>query len=226
MSKKIISFSVWGSNPVYTVGAIRNAELAKLYLPDWKCMFFVGEKVPASIIKELERLDCEIVPTALEENHTGMFWRFTPATMWEEYDYVLSRDTDSRLTKREADEINLWISSGKMFHSIIAHPYHNLPILGGLWGVKTNASFCKHFDESFTRFNIENRYQIDQDFLNTHIYPFVKDDIYVSNMMLQPQNSDFSFIGEGYDELNQPLNLSHREILKTYYNNISENGKD
>ena len=27
--KKIISFSLWGDNPVYTQGAIRNAELAK-----------------------------------------------------------------------------------------------------------------------------------------------------------------------------------------------------
>jgi len=33
--KKIISFSLWGDNPVYTQGAIRNAELAKEIYPDW-----------------------------------------------------------------------------------------------------------------------------------------------------------------------------------------------
>ena len=26
---KVISFSLWGDNPIYNVGAIRNAELAK-----------------------------------------------------------------------------------------------------------------------------------------------------------------------------------------------------
>jgi len=225
MSKKIISFSVWGSNPIYTIGAIANARLSKIYFPDWKCIFFVGEKVPKAIIQELENLDCLVVPTGLEENHTGMFWRFSPATMYEEYDYVLSRDTDSRLSKREADEVNEWIKSGKMFHSIVAHPYHNLPILGGLWGAKLSKTFAEHFNESFNQFDIENRYQIDQEFLSKFIYPFVKDDMYVSNMMNHPQNPDYSFIGEGYDELDEPLNLEHREILKTYYDKISENGK-
>ena len=33
--KKIISLSLWGDNPVYTQGAIRNAELAKEIYPDW-----------------------------------------------------------------------------------------------------------------------------------------------------------------------------------------------
>lgn len=27
--KKIISFSLWGNNPTYNIGAIRNAEIAK-----------------------------------------------------------------------------------------------------------------------------------------------------------------------------------------------------
>jgi len=35
--KKIISFSLWGDNPIYTQGAIRNAELAKEVYPDWVC---------------------------------------------------------------------------------------------------------------------------------------------------------------------------------------------
>ena len=29
MNKKIISFSLWGNNPKYCVGAIKNAELQK-----------------------------------------------------------------------------------------------------------------------------------------------------------------------------------------------------
>ncbi len=32
---KVISFSLWGDNPKYTIGAIKNAELSKTIYPDW-----------------------------------------------------------------------------------------------------------------------------------------------------------------------------------------------
>jgi len=31
--KKVVSFSLWGDNPIYNIGAIRNAELAKEIYP-------------------------------------------------------------------------------------------------------------------------------------------------------------------------------------------------
>ena len=37
--KKIIAFSLWGDQPKYTVGAIKNADLAKEIYPDWTCRF-------------------------------------------------------------------------------------------------------------------------------------------------------------------------------------------
>ena len=39
--KKIISFCLWGNDPKYTVGALRNAELAKTIYPDWKTRFYI-----------------------------------------------------------------------------------------------------------------------------------------------------------------------------------------
>ena len=33
--KKVISFSLWGKNPTYTIGAIKNAELASQFYPDF-----------------------------------------------------------------------------------------------------------------------------------------------------------------------------------------------
>ena len=52
-TNKIISFSLWGNNPKYTIGAIRNAELAKIIYPDWMCKFFVGSDTPVNIIDTL-----------------------------------------------------------------------------------------------------------------------------------------------------------------------------
>ena len=37
---KLITFSLWGQDPKYLVGAIRNAELASEIYPDWICRFY------------------------------------------------------------------------------------------------------------------------------------------------------------------------------------------
>ena len=47
---KIISFLSGGDNPKYTVGAIKNAELAQEIYPDWKCRFYCASDVPNMII--------------------------------------------------------------------------------------------------------------------------------------------------------------------------------
>jgi len=38
--KKVISFSLWGDNPTYNIGAIKNAKLALDYYPDFECWFW------------------------------------------------------------------------------------------------------------------------------------------------------------------------------------------
>ena len=37
---KVISFSLWGDNPKYTIGAMRKAELAATWYKGWKCRFY------------------------------------------------------------------------------------------------------------------------------------------------------------------------------------------
>jgi len=54
--KKIISYSLWGDNPMYTIGAIRNAELTPIVYPGWISRFYCGESVPTDIIKTLKSL--------------------------------------------------------------------------------------------------------------------------------------------------------------------------
>ena len=54
--KKVMSFSVWGTDPKYTVGAVRNAEQLQNYYPGWIGKFYVDATVPRGIIYQLE--DC------------------------------------------------------------------------------------------------------------------------------------------------------------------------
>src|SRR5439155_24761157 len=50
---KLLSFALWGSAARYTVGALRNAELAPAVYPGWVCRFYCGTSVPAAVIRVL-----------------------------------------------------------------------------------------------------------------------------------------------------------------------------
>ena len=51
--KKIISFALWGDNPKYTTGAIKNANISKEFYPDWISRFYIHKDVDISIINEI-----------------------------------------------------------------------------------------------------------------------------------------------------------------------------
>ena len=47
MGKNVISMSLWGDTPMYTVGAIRNAQMnPHIFGPDWITRIYVGKDVP------------------------------------------------------------------------------------------------------------------------------------------------------------------------------------
>jgi hypothetical protein len=138
MGKKIISFSLWGNEPMYTIGAIKNAELAKTTYPDWICRFYLGDDVSEDIVSRLQSFDnTEVIIMPHKENDwQGMFWRFYAVNTEEDVDYVIFRDADSRLNLREYEAVTEWINSGKYFHIMRDHPYHTEAIMGGMWGCK------------------------------------------------------------------------------------------
>lgn len=99
--KRVISFGLYGSKPKYTQGAVRNAELAKVYFPGWVCRFYVTSDVPKDILDKLKALGSEIydIPTGMGYT-SGMFWRFMVAGD-KTIDRYIIRDTDSRLNARD-----------------------------------------------------------------------------------------------------------------------------
>lgn len=138
MNKKIISFSLWGSNPKYTVGAIKNAILAKDIYPEWKCRFYCANDVPNPIVFQLEVLDnTEVIYKNQPGDWTSMFWRFEPAAE-QDIEVMISRDTDSRINERERAAVDEWLNSDFGFHIMRDHPWHGYPVLGGMWGAKRN----------------------------------------------------------------------------------------
>jgi len=135
MGKKIISFSVWGTDTKYTNGALKNIEAAKEHYPDWTCRFYVANNVPRPMVEALELNACEVVKVDRDGDKDGLFWRFYPA--WDpEVDVFLVRDTDSLIGPREAAAVKQWMESDKPFHIMRDSISHSAPIMGGMWGAK------------------------------------------------------------------------------------------
>ena len=134
--KRVISFGLYGDDPRYTKGAIRNAELRDTYFPGWTLRFYVDGTVPSDVINELEGLGSEIVKdNGLKAGVGGMFWRFLVADD-EGVDRWIIRDADSRLNARDRLAVEEWIESGVCVHSVRDHPNHKRALNGGMWGGK------------------------------------------------------------------------------------------
>lgn len=218
--KKIISFSLWGNNPKYTVGAIKNAEIAAVIYPDWECRYYIGSSTNINTVNKLQSLNNTNI--ILMEEHgdwSGMFWRFMPA-FDSGVDIMISRDTDSRLSYREKSAVDEWLLSNKDFHIMRDHPHHNTAILGGMWGCRNNLLTRLQINMIIPANN--NFWQVDQNFLREYVYPKVRDyslihDTY--NLFDEPQSQKFSqdrtdkgFVGEIYDE-NDNRHPDHYTLL-------------
>lgn len=201
--KKVISFSLWGNNLKYTIGAIKNAELALKIYPDWVCRYYVGKTTPVDIIEKLilfENTEIKIMNDS--GNWSGMFWRFY-AAVDPEVDVMISRDTDSRLSEREKAAVDDWMNSGKGFHIMRDHPYHRTEILGGMFGIKKNT--INNLYDLLENYNKGDFWQADQNFLREKIYPLIHNDSKVhdpffENKQFPTQRKNLEFVGDVFDE--------------------------
>lgn len=210
----VVSFSLWGDNPKYTIGAIKNAHLASTWYRGWEYRFYCDmETVPAAIIKQLESLPstCVVELYASKEPHWSMFWRFY-AAQDPNVDCVVFRDADSRITQREAMAVQEWISSGKGYHTMRDHPQHGTPICGGMWGVRGGKlkDIKSLIDDYYTKGLTKTAlFGIDQDFLTHSVWPTAQTDVvehdefFARRQFPLPRDSKH-FVGQVYDENDNP----------------------
>lgn len=228
---KVISFSLWGNNPKYCTGAVKNALLASTIYPDWECWFYVPElsRITASphnnlvmAINQLERLpNTKVIRMNEPQDWRGMFWRFLPG-LDPQVEAFISRDCDSRLSLREKAAVDEWMASGELIHCMRDHPHHSVPILGGMWGMKHGA--IPDYAEILERFKKEDRLQTDQEFLAQYVFT-------ATRRIMQHDNGFFThfwggrpfpvprqgleFVGQVFDE-NDITVAEHQEMLRRY----------
>lgn len=210
--KKIISFSLWGDNPKYTIGALYNAELTPQVYPGWISRFYIGTSTPPNVGRKLERLGSEVIYMSEPGDWRGMFWRFYPAGE-EDVEAMLSRDTDSRLNLREKAAVDQWMASDKEFHIMRDHPAHSAPIMGGMWGARGNV--LRDIKKMIDEYHKGDFWQVDQNFLHEQVYPIVRNRAFVHDEFFEKNpfptaRQNYEFVGDVFDE----NNVRHSEHWK------------
>jgi hypothetical protein len=169
--KQLIAYSLYGSEERYTIGAIKNAILAARHFKGFTLRFYTGPGVPESIKQTLQLFPyVQLVEEEGPEDHRAKLWRFQ-ALIDREFDVVLSRDADARLTHRERIAHEEFLASGLDFHIMKDHPTgHNYKISAGMFAARTRATPL-HLDY----YEPGDYYTADQDWLAAHLWPLIKE---------------------------------------------------
>jgi hypothetical protein len=219
---KYISYSLWGDSPIYNIGMIKNAEQAKIFYPSWKVIVYYDNSVPIETIQKLIEFDVMCID-ATNLNLYGMFWRFLASDL-PDCEYVIFRDSDSRLSQRESMAVSEWINSGKTLHVMRDHPYHMVPcgndrlgILGGMWGIKGNVLPITEMINRFPK-SKEKKYGNDQTFLKEVFFVFEEDrlthdEFFEINPFPIPRENG-RFIGERINIDEEPLTDDYKMLIK------------
>jgi hypothetical protein len=220
---KLITFSLWGNDPKYCIGAVKNSALSPHIYPDWKCRFYVGASTNKYYVEELEKNNAEVIRMDEQGDWSGMFWRFVPA-FEDNVEVMISRDTDSRLSKRERYAVDEWLESDKGFHIMRDHPYHGTAILGGMWGIKKGT--ISNFKELFEKRAKQDRYDTDQAFLREDIFPLIEhnstvhDEFFLPNNPFPQKRRGLEFVGQVFDENDETV-AEHIQALYAAIPNTS-----
>ena len=216
-----VSFSLWGENPIYNVGIVRNAELMGQFYPNWKMVVFFDDSVPQETIGELQNKNVE-TRLLIDKSIYGMFWRFFAVDL-PDCEYVIFRDADSRFSLRESLAVDEWIKSGKSLHVMRDHPYHRIPagnnqlgILGGMWGIKSGVLPITEMIYKFSK-SKEHSYGNDQTFLKT-VYSALENDRHTHDDFFEKKpfpikRESGRFIGERIDVNEKPLTNDYKMLL-------------
>lgn len=174
--RNVIGFSLWGEQEHYYFGALENIELAKIYYPDYECLFYISNaeyknELIKSYIRDIEA-KAKVIYFDSKDDYEGMFVRFLPA-LENDVNVFLSRDCDSRLNIREQYAVNDWLKNTNYpFHIMRDHRDHLTEILGGMWGCR--GDILKDLQKYLNEWTDYSKKGKDQEFLTAHIWPLIQ----------------------------------------------------
>jgi hypothetical protein len=169
----VFSFSLFGNEPKYCKGMIKNVDLIHKYFPNWQIWVYIGNDVPNEIIQILNELKCTLIFTNKHGYETKIY-RFFPIDD-PSVDVCIVRDADSRVCDRDASCIEDFLNSDKLFHIIRDHPNHHYNVMAGMFGIKKGCLDIKVRDlyDNYSP-NLSDRW-VDTFFVCDILYPLIRD---------------------------------------------------
>jgi hypothetical protein len=218
--KKIISYTLFGDDLKYYIGAEKNIIINKELLPDWETyIYYLPEKIKVEYINKLIEIGAKLIDVTYVEIgdkksiEFPYFWRFLS---FLNNDITLVRDLDSRISDREVEYINRWLENDKDYFIIRDHPWH-APVPSGLFGIKgKKIEFENHFNLYIK--NSDLRWGTDQEILYEYMRNVSQENIEYCgydkpNTYIPRTNKEF-FIGMQLDENDNPTKPSGEACLK------------
>jgi hypothetical protein len=131
----VVSYSLYGNDPLYGEGAVLNVQAIHALLPNWQVRIYHDDSISPQLILRLQQAGAQTLRVAdLGIAHwPGTFWRFHVVSD-PHVDRVLFRDADSQFSMREMSLVEEWLQSPYPFHVIRDWYTHVELILAGLWG--------------------------------------------------------------------------------------------
>ena len=187
--RNVIAFSLWGNNPRYLSGALRNVEMAEILYPDWQCRFYTNDTVPEHILRKLGARGVDVRKmTIAKRPFDGLFWRFH-AVSDTKIDRFLIRDCDSVINVKERVAVDEWLASGKHFHVMRDYYTHTDLVMAGMWGGVTGV--IKNVEKvisDYVESHIQSRV-MDQSFLNECLWSTIKESVLVHDSCFETKYS-------------------------------------
>lgn len=187
-NKKILSFTLFGTDPRYLRGALQNILLAPTIYPGWTCRFYVDHMVDATLLEALSDEGAELCHDPQEDGDLRRLLsrRFLVADD-PDVDLFQIRDCDSVISPREAAAVDAWIASDLPFHAMRDWWTHTDLMLAGMWGGRAGAlpDLGQRLAAAL-RDNADGP-NWDQQFLARHVWPSVRDSILVHDRLYQAQ---------------------------------------
>lgn len=191
LDKKVISYALFSDEgldesvfEVYLRGMEQNVKDARLYYPEWIVRIYVlglSDQAEAVLLKwkNAEVVRCSPDSSLSSSSSRKMIARFLVIDD-PKVAVAIVRDSDSLLTPREIFAVNSWLSSGLLFHVMRDHAEHDVPVLGGMFGMRRGALRERTMASIVTEALEANPSEIDglrgedQSFLMRYVWPIVK----------------------------------------------------
>lgn len=189
---KAIAYSLFGYNKErqqncfdfdsYFRHLMINLRMNRLIYPEWINILELDIPTYEGFKSFFDKLPVELEINKEDKLCRSMLWRLKPAFHREndkwKYSHVLCRDLDSPSTYREAQAVSYWMSKDKAMHAITDSVSHNLPLMGGMIGVRPDyfnekmgsILFWEDMMAMATGIDFTQKGS-DQQFLNGIIYP-------------------------------------------------------